>query len=318
MPQNGSRKDEEFRAWLSKPPIEELTLTKIMDANLYAEAIEYERFTRAIYQAILVEEGNRTINVGHNESIAGRSGVEHQVDVLWEFKQAGVTQRVLIECKSYTSNLTLGNARNFFAVVHDIGNCVGIMVTRTGYQSGAAAFAKHYGLALKVLRKPVENDWRERIKKIQVNFTPRVPVSTEERPIVCQLHLQPASDEQDTRLIVAMANNPHLVEADPSLQFVDGSGAPVTDELRWWIPRQLNVLDHEDGGPHEQRVKLTDHYVQADLGAGPELVQVIGVVIQFYVEPWDSEQVVVDATETVSAILKDFETDEWDYVHNES
>jgi hypothetical protein len=288
-----------------------------MDANLYAEAIEYERLTQAIYQAILVEEGNRTTNVRHNVSLAGRSGVEHQVDVFWEFKQAGVTHRVLIECKNYASNLTLEKARNFFAVVHDIGNCVGIMVTRTGYQSGAAAFAKHYGLTLKLLRKPTEDDWQGRIKKIQINVIPRVPVSTEERPIICQLFLRPASGEQEVRLKAAMTINPHLVQADPSLQFLDGNGTPLTDELRWWIPRQLNVLDREDGGPYKQPVELTDHYVQADLGAGSELVQVIGVVIEFYVETWDSEQVVVDATETVSAILKDFETGEWEHVRSE-
>jgi len=103
-----------------------------MDAAIYAEAIEYELLTRQIYESILQSEGSKSIDVKHNVSIAGRSGVEHQVDVYWEFKQAGLTHRVLIECKNYASNLTLEKARNFFAVVHDIGNCRGIMVTKTG------------------------------------------------------------------------------------------------------------------------------------------------------------------------------------------
>ena len=288
-----------------------------MDAKLYAEAIEYELLTQAIYQAILASEENRATNVHHNVPLLGRSGVEHQVDVFWEFKQAGVIHRVLIECKNYASNLTLEKVRNFFAVVHDIGNCIGIMVTKTGYQAGAAAFAKHYGLALKLLRKPTDEDWRGRIKKIQINLTPRVPVSTEERPIICNLFLRPASDEQEIRLQTAQSRNPALVKADPSLQFVDENAAPLTDELKWWIPRQLNVLDREDGGPYKQPVELTGHYLQADLGAGSELIQVIGVVFEFYVETWESKQLVLDASETVSAILKDFETGQWEHVRRE-
>ncbi|GKS73305.1 hypothetical protein AVME950_00435 [Acidovorax sp. SUPP950] len=289
-----------------------------MDANLYAEAIEYELLTQAIYQAILAEEGNRTVSVQHNVSIAGRSGVEHQVDVYWEFKQAGVTHKVLIECKNYASNLTLEKARNFFAVVHDIGNCVGIMVTKTGYQSGAAAFAKHYGLALKLLRKPTAADWKGRIRKVQINMVPRVPVSTEERPITCHLAVRPASDQQEARLKAAAAKNPALVNADPSMQFLNKDGEPVTEELHWWIPRQLNVMDRPDGGPYKQPVELKDHYVQVDLGEGQELVQVIGVVLEFYVETLDASQVIVDAGETVCAILKDFESGEWQHVRSES
>lgn len=285
-----------------------------MNAEMYAEAIEYELLTQAIYRDILAREGVSTANVQHNVSIAGRSGVEHQVDVYWEFKQAGITHRVLIECKNYASNLTLEKARNFFAVVHDVGNCVGIMVTKTGYQSGAAAFCKHYGLALKLLRKPTERDWEGRIKEIHINMIPRVPVSNETHPIVCALYLRPASDEQEVRLKSASAQNPELVHATPSMHFLGKDGQPITEELRWWIPRQLNVLEREDGGPYRQPVELTDHYISADLGDGIELVQVIGVVIDYYVETLESHQVVLDATETVSAILKDFESGEWEHV----
>lgn len=289
-----------------------------MDAEMYADAIEYELLTQAIYRDVLVREGVSTANIQHNVSIAGRSGVEHQVDVYWEFKQAGITHRVLIECKNYASNLTLEKARNFFAVIHDIGNCVGIMVTKTGYQSGAAAFCKHYGLALKLLRKPTEVDWEGRIKEIHINMIPRVPVSNKTHPIVCNLYLRPASDEQQVRLTNASGKNPDLVHATPSMRFLGKDGQPITEELKWWIPRQLNVLEYEDGGPYKQPVELTEHYTSADLGNGTELVQVIGVVIEYYVETLPSHQVVLDATETVSAILKDFQSGEWEHVHRAS
>ena len=289
-----------------------------MDADLYKEAIEYERLTQAIYQEILAKEGVNTVKVEHNVSLAGRSGVEHQVDVYWEFKQAGIAHRVLIECKNYASNLTLEQARNFFAVVHDVGNCTGIMVTKTGYQKGAAAFCKHYGLSLKLLRRPTEEDWKGRIKSVHINLIPRVPVSTKEHPIVCNLHIRPNSKEQEARLKQAIAINPNLVQASPSLRFLGKDGEPITEELRWWLPRQLNVLKLKDGGPYKQPVELAEHYISADLGNGVELIQVIGVVIEFYVETLEPHEIISDASNTVSAILKDFDSGEVEHIRRES
>lgn len=40
-------------------------------------------------------------------------------------------------------------------------------------------------------------------------------------------------------------------------------------------------------------------------------------VLEFYVETLDASQVIVDAGETVSAILKDFESGEWEHVRSE-
>lgn len=286
-----------------------------MDATTYAEAIEYELLTQATYNAILAREGVQTVTVEHNVNIKGRSGVEHQIDVFWEFKQAGVTHRVLIECKNYASSLTLEKARNFFGVVHDIGNCVGIMVTKTGYQSGAAAFCRFYGLHMKLLRPPTDKDWEGRIKTITVRMTARVPVSTEQRPIECELFLRPNSDEQGVRLNAAAAANPELVGASPSLRFLGSDGEPCEEELRWWLPRQLPVLDKPDGGPYEQPVELSDHFVRIDLGSGPELVQVIGVKIKYYVQTLDTYEFSTYAEDTVSEILKDFDTGEWEHVN---
>ena len=289
-----------------------------MDADLYKEAIEYELLTQAIYQEILAKEGITNIKVQHNISVEGRSSVEHQVDVYWEFKQAGVTHRVSIECKNYASNLTLEKARNFFAVVYDIGNCAGIMVTKTGYQSGAAAFCRHYGLLLKLLRKPNEKDLEGRIKTVHIKIIPRVPVSNKDHPIVCNLFLRPNSTAQEARLKVAVAAKPDLAQASPFLRFLSKDAEPITDEMRMWLPRQLNVLSYNDGGPYKKPIELTEHYISLDLGNGGELVQVIGVEIEFYVETLASQEIIINAADTVSAILKDLDSGELEHVHRES
>lgn len=101
-----------------------------MEHNSYSEAIQYEQLTQSIYQAILQNELSNNIQVKHNVEVKGRSGVKHQIDVLWRFKQAGVEHMVLIECKNYATNLTLEKVRNFFGVLHDIGNAQGIRLKR--------------------------------------------------------------------------------------------------------------------------------------------------------------------------------------------
>jgi hypothetical protein len=68
-----------------------------MDAKLYSESVEYEQLTQAVYQSILKAEGDKTIAVEHNVDVKGHSGVEHQVDVLWRFKKAGVEHTTLVE-----------------------------------------------------------------------------------------------------------------------------------------------------------------------------------------------------------------------------
>ncbi|MCK6469036.1 MAG: hypothetical protein L6Q53_12685 [Candidatus Brocadia sinica] len=60
-----------------------------MDKKLYQEAIDYELLTKEIYQNILQSEDVTNVDVKHDTQIKGRSGIDHQVDVSWQFKQCG-------------------------------------------------------------------------------------------------------------------------------------------------------------------------------------------------------------------------------------
>jgi hypothetical protein len=88
-----------------------------------------------------------------------------------------------------------------------------------------------------------------------------------------------------------------------------------TDAMGWWIPHQLNTLDYEEGGPYQKEIELKDHFSPIDLGQGPELIEVSCLAIQFHVETLMAEDVVIDAAETVEAVLGDFESGEWEHVH---
>jgi hypothetical protein len=57
-------------------------------ANLASGWKDYEKAARDIYEAILRREGSNA-EVEHSVNVKGRSGVEHQVDVYWRYRQAG-------------------------------------------------------------------------------------------------------------------------------------------------------------------------------------------------------------------------------------
>lgn len=129
---------------------------------------EYEKFTQDIYQTLINEEG-LTISVLHNLRLQGIA-TKHQIDVYWEYMIAGVNNKVAIECKNYNREISIGKVRDFHSVLSDIVNINGIMVTKIGYQKGAKEFAEKYGIKLIILREPIDEDWKGRIKTIVTNI----------------------------------------------------------------------------------------------------------------------------------------------------
>jgi len=134
-----------------------------MDIN-----IEYELLTKEIFETLLKADGV-TVNVQHNVEIQGKA-FKHQIDVYWEYQIAGIIHKVAIECKNYSSNVSVAKVRDFYGVLSDIGNINGIMVSKNGFQKGAKEFAEYYGINLRELREPTENDWKGRIKTIQIKM----------------------------------------------------------------------------------------------------------------------------------------------------
>lgn len=139
-----------------------------MEAN---PNIQYELLAKELYEILHRAEGINTIDIQHNVKVRGKSGCEHQIDVYWEFEMVGQKHRIAIECKNYTHDIQIGRIRDFFGVVYDIGSINGIFVTKKGYQSGAKSFADYYGISLKEMREPTDEDWGGRIRKVIFDIT---------------------------------------------------------------------------------------------------------------------------------------------------
>lgn len=138
--------------------------------SLHSDAIRYEEIIKALYQALMLNDGYDNVNVQHNITLKGKSGATSQFDIFWEFKIAGIRHRVAIECKNYNRSVGVDDVREFACKLQDVGNLIGIMVTRKGYQEGAIKTAKASGIYLKKFQLPVDMNWDGRIRKVIITI----------------------------------------------------------------------------------------------------------------------------------------------------
>jgi hypothetical protein len=108
---------------------------------------EFEHLVKSIYEEMLLSEGHN-LNVLHDIKLEGKSGQKHQIDLLWNYEAAGIKQQVLIECKNYSRNVSIGKIRDFFGVIDDIPGSVGVFICSSNYQKGAIEYAKAKGIQL--------------------------------------------------------------------------------------------------------------------------------------------------------------------------
>lgn len=107
---------------------------------------DLESYTQYVYSTLLNPRDNG-VEVRRNILLKGLKG-EYQIDVFYQFENAGVTHRVAIECKYHNRPLDRDTIMPFCNKITDIGNIIGVMVSKSGYQSGAKEYAEKHGITL--------------------------------------------------------------------------------------------------------------------------------------------------------------------------
>lgn len=105
----------------------------------------FENDVQRIY-TFLLNMKDEGVVVGSSVYMTGKSGEQHEVDVYYEFTNAGIRHRVAIECKDWVRPVSKGQVQEFESKLRDIGDIIGVIVSRNGYQSGAEGFAKYHGI----------------------------------------------------------------------------------------------------------------------------------------------------------------------------
>lgn len=253
---------------------------------------EYELLTKDIYETLLTEEGV-TINVQHNVNIQGKA-FKHQIDVYWEYKIAGITHKVAIECKNYNSNVSVAKVRDFFGVLTDIGNVNGIIVSKNGFQKGAKEFGHHYGINLKELRKPINKDWKGRIKSIQLNLN-IITHKIKERKI----NLDEDWIKENIKIPKGEIFSCQIKGKGDQIWIVKENGERI---------KNFHQLDNEIPQNWKNEENLTYKYEFSDGFLESEkygLIKLNSIDYTYDISEGTPEPIIIDGTESAKAILKD-------------
>ncbi|MBH0077139.1 restriction endonuclease [Pseudoalteromonas sp. SWYJ118] len=145
---------------------------------------DYEIFVQNLQQALLDSEEflkQKNIRIERNKKIADNFGIVREFDLYWEYELGGVTYKTIIECKDYSSRVSVEKIDALIGKIRDIPDLKPVFATKVGYQSGAKLKAKNNKIELLVVREQNDTDWEDEdgtplIKIINANITLYSPI----------------------------------------------------------------------------------------------------------------------------------------------
>ena len=134
----------------------------------------YEETVKDIYEKL----GERNIQIlewGRDCKVKGRSGVDHQIDVLTSHSDGIHSYRTAIECKYWSKKVSKDAVAKLSGITEDARIEKGIIVSKSGFTPDAVTFAKDKNIGLVELREPVDDDWQGKIRTIHINMQITAP-----------------------------------------------------------------------------------------------------------------------------------------------
>lgn len=108
---------------------------------------EFEEYCLEILKAFAEEENISNFIITHDEKIKAHDG-KYQIDIYAEFTAMGAQFKVLCECKKYKYRVNREKVATLHQKLQSIGAQKGILISTSGFQSGAIEYAKMHGIAL--------------------------------------------------------------------------------------------------------------------------------------------------------------------------
>ncbi|WP_289355103.1 restriction endonuclease [Paenibacillus sp. S-12] len=110
-------------------------------------ATEFEKYCLEILNAYAEDEALKDFSILHNQKIQTNDG-EYQIDIIAEFVALSVGFKVVVECKRYTRPVEREKFVVLAGKVRSLGAHKGILISTSGFQSGATEYARQHGIAL--------------------------------------------------------------------------------------------------------------------------------------------------------------------------
>ena len=140
---------------------------------------DYEEITKHIYATLGDGHGVKIVGHGKDCKVIGKSGVEHQIDVLTSHSDGIHSYGTMIECKYWDQNVNKDVIMKVAEIVEDAGLNKGIIVSKNGFTPDAINYARYRNIGLVELRKPTDEDWKGLLRNIVVKMNMLLPTLTE-------------------------------------------------------------------------------------------------------------------------------------------
>lgn len=108
---------------------------------------EYEKYCTEILKNYADQEQLKDFSIEHDVRIPSDDGT-YQLDIYATFTALGVKFQVIAECKRYTNPVPREKVVILADKVKSLGAQKGILISTSGFQSGAFEYAQKHGIAL--------------------------------------------------------------------------------------------------------------------------------------------------------------------------
>jgi hypothetical protein len=122
---------------------------------------DYERITKYIYETLGRTAGVKIEGHGSSCKVKGKSGVNHQIDVLTSHSDGVHSYRTAIECKFWEDSITKDIVMKTAEIIEDAGINKGVIVSKKGFTEDGISFAHYKNIGLVELREIEEKDRTE-------------------------------------------------------------------------------------------------------------------------------------------------------------
>ena len=124
----------------------------------------YEETTKNIYETLGQKLSVKIVGYGNNFKIKGKSKVDHQIDVLTSHSVGIHEYLTAIECKYWNKNIDKDIVMKIAEIVEDCNFTKGVIVTKKGFTADCITFAEYKNIGLVILREPIGEELKTRIK----------------------------------------------------------------------------------------------------------------------------------------------------------
>ncbi len=116
-----------------------------LDTNISPR--DFEVFCMNTLEAYAERENLQDFRIAHDQKITADDGT-YQIDVLAEYTALGSRHKVIVECKKQSRSVEREIVAALDRKLQSLGAQKGILISTSGFQSGATLYAKKHGIAL--------------------------------------------------------------------------------------------------------------------------------------------------------------------------